>query len=58
MIMKYLITSMLLVSFICLHGQEQISTGAQKDVRVERTKPGVYITFERVGELKTLDSGD
>jgi hypothetical protein len=50
--------TMVLVSFVGLHGQQRMSTSLQKDVRIERNKPSVYITFERVGELKSPDPGD
>jgi len=57
--MKSLLSAtMLLLSFVGFHGPQQMSTALQKDVRIERNKPSVYITFERIGQLKLPDPGD
>jgi hypothetical protein len=57
--MKSLLSvTILLLGFVGFHGQQRMSTALRKDVRIEPNKPSVYITFERVGQLKSPDPGD
>lgn len=57
--MRYLISvTMLILSSIDFHAQQQMTTTFQRNVRLERRKPSVFITFERVGQLKSPDPGD
>jgi hypothetical protein len=53
-----LLVTILLLSFVGFYGQQQMSTALQKDVRIERNKPSVYITFERIGQIKLPDPDD
>lgn len=57
--MKSLLSvSIFLLISVGLLSQQGMSTVLQKDVRIERSKPGVYIAFERVGQLKSPNAGD
>lgn len=50
--------TVLLLSFVGFQAQQRMSSAFQRDVRIERKRPSVYITFERAGQLKSPDPGD
>ena len=50
--------TVVLLSFVGFQAQQRMSSTFQRDVRLERKKPSVYITFARAGQLKSPDPGD
>jgi len=57
--MKALFTvAVLLVSLISVRAQHPASRVGQKDVYLKKGQLSVYLTLERVGQLKSPDPGD
>ena len=56
--MKKLFSTAAIFFSVVIGIQAQNRVGAQGNVRIMKDKPGVYVDFERVGQLKLPDPGD
>ncbi|HKP83800.1 MAG TPA: hypothetical protein VJT69_17425 [Pyrinomonadaceae bacterium] len=56
--MKKVLSATVIFCSVVLGIQAQTTARTQANIRIMKDKPSVYITFERVGQLKAPDPGD
>ena len=50
--------ALVLLTISTAHGGPPVTSVVQREVRLKRDQPGVYISFERAGQLKSPNAGD
>lgn len=56
--MRLLTTALIFCGLFSSHTQYVKRSGSQANIRISKDKPSVYITFEKIGHLRSPDKGD